>query len=338
VTDEFKGLIAKAATGAALSREEAARGFDTMMSGEATPSQMGGLLMALRVRGETVDEITGAVTAMREKMLRVRAPADAIDVVGTGGDASGSFNISTCAALIVAGAGVPVAKHGNRALSSRSGAADVLAALGVNIELTPEGVSRCIKQAGIGFMFAPAHHPAMKNVGPTRVELGTRTILNLLGPLSNPAGVKRQMVGVFSRQWIEPLAHVLKNLGSESVWVVHGSDGLDEITTAGPTHVAALENGAVRTFEITPEEMGLQRVKSEALRGGEAKENAQALVDVLKGKQGPFRDVAVLNAAAALVVAARAKDLKQALALAQTSIDSGEAASRLQQLVAISNA
>ena len=219
MTDELKGLIAKAATGATLSREEAARGFDTMMSGEATPSQMGALLMALRVRGETVDEITGAVSAMREKMLRVVAPPDAIDVVGTGGDASGSFNISTCAALIVAGAGVPVAKHGNRALSSRSGAADVLAALGVNIELTPEGVSRCIKQAGIGFMFAPAHHPAMKNVGPTRVELGTRTIFNLLGPLSNPAGVKRQMVGVFSRQWLEPLALVLKNIGSESVWV-----------------------------------------------------------------------------------------------------------------------
>jgi anthranilate phosphoribosyltransferase len=199
VSDEFKGLIAKAASGAALSREEAARGFHTMMSGEATPSQMGALLMALRVRGETVEEITGAVTAMREKMLRVRAPADAIDVVGTGGDASGSFNISTCAALVVAGAGVPVAKHGNRALSSRSGAADVLAALGVNIELPPDGVARCIAQAGIGFMFAPAHHPAMKNVGPTRVELGTRTIFNLLGPLSNPAGVKRQMVGVFSR-------------------------------------------------------------------------------------------------------------------------------------------
>jgi anthranilate phosphoribosyltransferase len=338
VTDEFKGLIAKAATGAPLSREEAARGFDTMMSGEATPSQMGALLMALRVRGETVEEITGAVTAMREKMLRVVAPTDAIDVVGTGGDASGSFNISTCAALIVAGAGVPVAKHGNRALSSRSGAADVLAALGVNIELTPEGVSRCIKQAGIGFMFAPAHHPAMKNVGPTRVELGTRTIFNLLGPLSNPAGVKRQMVGVFSRQWIEPLAQVLKNLGSESVWVVHGSDGLDEVTTAAPTHVAALENGAVRTFEITPEELGLQRVKPEALRGGDAKENAQALIDVLKGKSGAFRDVATLNAAAALVVAARAKDLKQALALAQKSIDSGEAATRLQRLVAISNA
>ena len=338
MTDEFKGLIAKAATGAALSREEAARGFDTMMSGEATPSQMGALLMALRVRGETVDEITGAVTAMREKMLRVRAPAGAIDVVGTGGDASGSFNISTCAAFIVAGAGVPVAKHGNRALSSRSGAADVLGALGVNIDLTPDGVSRCIREAGIGFMFAPAHHPAMKNVGPTRVELGTRTIFNLLGPLSNPASVKRQMVGVFSRQWIEPLAQVLKNLGSESVWVVHGSDGLDEITTAGATHVAALENGVVRTFEITPEQVGLERVKPEALRGGEAKENAQALSGVLKGEKSAFRDVAVLNAAAGLMVAGRANELKQAVALAQASIDTGEADSRLQRLVASSNA
>src|SRR6266705_4693185 len=261
-----------------------------MMSGEATPSQRGGLLMALRVRGETVDEITGAVTAMREKMLRVQAPADAIDVVGTGGDASGSYNISTCAAFIVAGAGVPVAKHGNRALSSRSGAADVLAALGVNIELTPEGVSRCIKQAGIVFMFAPAHHPAMKNVGPTRVELGTRTIFNLLGPLSNPAGVKRQMVGVFSRQWVEPLANVLKNLGSESVWVVHGSDGLDEITSAGPTHVAALENGTVRSFEIAPEDVGVARAMPEMLRGGDAEQNARALLDVIRGKKGAFRD------------------------------------------------
>src|ERR1700720_4345492 len=336
--DDLKSIIGKVATGATLSRDEAASAFDSMMSGEATPSQMGGLLMALRVRGETVDEITGAVSAMRAKMLRVKAPANAVDVVGTGGDGSGSVNVSACASFIVAGAGVPVAKHGNRALSSRSGAADVLSSLGVRIDIKPEHVGRCVAEAGIGFMFAPSHHPAMKNVGPTRVELATRTIFNLLGPLSNPAGVKRQMVGVFSRQWIEPLAHVLKNLGSESVWVVHGSDGLDEITTAGPTHVAALENGAVRTFEITPEEMGLQRGKSEALRGGEAKENARALVDVLKGKQGAFRDVAVLNAAAALVVAARAKDLKQALALAQTSIDSGQAARRLQQLVAISNA
>ena len=223
---------------------------------------MGGLLMALRVRGETVDEITGAVTAMREKMLRVSAPRDAIDVVGTGGDASGSYNISTCAAFIVAGAGIPVAKHGNRALSSRSGAADVLGALGVKIDLMPEAITRCIMEAGIGFMFAPAHHPAMKNVGPTRVELGTRTIFNLLGPLSNPAGVKRQMVGVFSRQWIEPMAQVLKILGSEAVWVAHGSDGLDEITTSGPTYVAALENGAVKTFEITPGGCRLARASS----------------------------------------------------------------------------
>jgi anthranilate phosphoribosyltransferase len=337
VTDEFKGLIAKVATGAALSREEAARGFDTMMSGEATPSQMGGLLMAMRVRGETVDEITGAVTVMREKMLRVAAPPGAVDVVGTGGDASGSFNISTCAAFIVAGAGVPVAKHGNRALSSRSGAADVLAALGVNIDLRPDEVTRCIYEAGIGFMFAPSHHPAMKNVGPTRVELGTRTIFNLLGPLSNPAGVKRQMVGVFSRQWIEPLAQVLKNLGAESVWVVHGSDGLDEITTSGPTYVAALENGAIKTFEISPEEVGLKRVKPDALRGGDAKQNATALAEVLKGKPGPFRDVAVLNAAAGLVVAGKAKTLTEGVALAEKSIGSGEAEGRLQRLIAVSN-
>jgi anthranilate phosphoribosyltransferase len=325
VSDDFKALIAKAATGASLTREEAAQAFDRMMSGEATPSQMGGLLMALRVRGETVDEITGAVTVMREKMLRVSGPPEAIDVVGTGGDASGSFNISTCAAFIVAGAGVPVAKHGNRALSSRSGAADVLAALGVAIELTPEGVGRCIREAGIGFMFAPAHHPAMKNVGPTRAELGTRTIFNLLGPLSNPAGVRRQMVGVFSRQWIEPLAQVLRNLGSEAAWVVHGSDGLDEITLSGPTHVAALED------------VGFARVKPEALHGGNAKDNAQALMDVLKGRKGPYRDVAILNAAAGLVVAARAKDLGQAVALATKAVDSGEAEGRLDRLIAISN-
>jgi anthranilate phosphoribosyltransferase len=337
LVDDFKALIAKAATGASLSREEAARGFDRMMSGEATPSQMGALLMALRVRGETVDEITGAVTVMREKMLRVAAPADAIDVVGTGGDASGSYNISTCAAFIVAGAGVPVAKHGNRALSSRAGAADVLGALGVKIELAPEAVSRCIREAGIGFMFAPAHHPAMKNVGATRVELGTRTIFNLLGPLSNPAGVKRQMVGVFSRQWIEPLAQVLKNLGSESAWVVHGSDGLDEITISGPTYVAALEKGSVRTFEIVPEEFGIKRVGPDALRGGDAPENADALLGVLKGKRGPFREVAVLNAAAALVVAGRARDLKDGAMLASKSVESGEAEGRLDRLIAISN-
>ena len=334
---ELKALIGKVATGDALKRDEAAAAFDLMMSGEATPSQMGGLLMALRVRGETVEEITGAVSAMRSKMLRVTAPPDAIDVVGTGGDASGSYNISTCAAFIVAGAGVPVAKHGNRALSSRSGAADVLGALGVKIDLEPEAIARCIGEARIGFMFAPAHHPAMKHVGPTRVELGTRTIFNLLGPLSNPAGVKRQMVGVFSRQWVEPLAHVLKNLGSERAYVVHGSDGLDEITTSGPTFVAALEDGAVRSFEIKPEDVGITPVKREALLGGDAATNAEALKDVLQGKKGAFRDVATINAAAALVVAGKAKDLKQGVALAAKSIDSGEAEGALDRLVAVSN-
>ncbi len=337
MTDTFKGLIGKVATGAALSRDEAAAAFEQMMSGEATPSQMGALLMALRVRGETVDEITGAVTTMRAKMLRVEAPPEAIDVVGTGGDASGSFNISTCAALIVAGAGVPVAKHGNRALSSRSGAADVLTALGVNIDLNPQQIATCIREAGIGFMFAPAHHPAMKNVGATRAELGTRTIFNLLGPLSNPAGVRRQMVGVFSRQWTEPLAYVLKNLGAQSVWVVHGSDGLDEITTSGPTSVTALENGAIRSFEISPEDVGLPRAKPEHLRGGDAVSNAQAVEAVLEGKPGPFRDVALFNAAAALVVAGKAKDLQSGLHLATKALDSGEAEARLDRLIVVSN-
>jgi anthranilate phosphoribosyltransferase len=308
-----------------------------MMSGEATPSQMGGLLMALRVRGETVEEITGAVSAMRGKMLRVSAPAEAIDIVGTGGDGSGSVNVSTCASFIVAGAGIPVAKHGNRALSSRSGAADVLSSLGVRIDLRPERIGRCVRDAGIGFMFAPAHHPAMKNVGPTRVELATRTIFNLLGPLSNPAGVKRQLVGVFSRQWVQPLAQVLKNLGAESVWVVHGSDGLDEITLTGPTFVAALEEGEIRSFEVTPEEAGLPRCGSDGLKGGEADANAVALKSVLDGMPSPFRDVAVLNAAAALVVAGRAKSLKEGVEIGQKSIDSGAAAARLERLIAVSN-
>jgi anthranilate phosphoribosyltransferase len=335
--DDLKSIIGKVATGATLSRDEAASAFNAMMSGEATPSQMGGLLMALRVRGETVEEITGAVAAMRGKMLRVTAPADAIDVVGTGGDGSGSVNVSTCAAFIVAGCDIPVAKHGNRALSSRSGAADVLASLGVRIDLSPEKVGACVREAGIGFMFAPAHHPAMKNVGPTRVELATRTIFNLLGPLSNPAGVKRQMVGVFSKQWVQPLAQVLKNLGSDSVWVVHGSDGLDEITLTGPTSVAALENGNIRTFEVNPEDAGLARSGPGSLKGGDADANAAALRGVLEGKASPYRDVALLNAAAALIVAGRAKDLKEGVALGTKSLDGGAAAAKLKQLVAVSN-
>ena len=309
-----------------------------MMSGEATPSQMGGLLMGMRVRGETVDEITGAASTMRAKMTKVAAPPEAIDVVGTGGDGSGSYNVSTCAALIVAGAGVPVAKHGNRALSSKSGAADVLGALGVKIDLRPDEITRCIYEAGIGFMFAPAHHPATKNVAPTRVELATRTIFNLLGPLSNPASVRRQMIGVFSRQWIEPMAQVLKALGAEAAWVAHGSDGLDEITTSGPTHIAALENGdgahlrgQSRGYRHREEQArGAARRRRREQRGG-AEDRAQ-------GHQGAYRDIAVLNAAAALIVAGKAKDLKDGAAMAVKSLDSGEAEGRLERLIKVSNA
>ncbi|QCI68612.1 anthranilate phosphoribosyltransferase [Phreatobacter stygius] len=336
--EQFKSLIATVAGGASLDRAEAERAFNMIMSGEATPSQVGGFLMALRVRGETVEEITAAVATMRAKMVRVDAPAEAVDVVGTGGDASHSLNISTCAAFIVAGAGVPVAKHGNRALSSRSGAADCLMALGVRIDLTPEAISRCIRDAGIGFMFAPAHHPAMKHVGPTRVELGTRTVFNLLGPLSNPAGVKRQMVGVFSHQWVEPLAEVLNNLGSTRAWVVHGSDGLDEITGTGPTAVAELRDGRISTFQISPGDVGLALCATGALKGGDAGYNADALRAVLTGARNAYRDVAALNAAATLVVAGKAATLLEGFAMAEASIDGGGAALRLERLIAISHA
>ena len=333
---DFKAHIAKVAAGAPLTFEEARAAFDIVMSGEATPSQIGGFLMALRVRGETVEEISGAVATMRAKMLTVEAPADAIDIVGTGGDASGSYNVSTAAAFVAAGAGIPVAKHGNRALSSRSGAADTLAALGVNIEATPKQISACIREAGVGFMFAPAHHSAMRHVGPTRVELGTRTIFNLLGPLSNPAGVKRQLVGVFSPEWVEPLAHVLKGLGAEAVWVVHG-DGLDELTTAGPTKVAALQDGEVSAFEITPEDVGLPRVQPGDLKGGDAVRNAEALRAVLDGVKGPYRDIVLLNAGAAILVAGKAASLKEGVAAAASAIDDGKARAALTRLVEVSN-
>jgi len=334
---DFKAHIAKVAAGKALDFEEAREAFDIVMSGEATPSQIGGFLMALRVRGETVEEISGAVATMRAKMLPVHAPADAVDIVGTGGDSSGSYNVSTAAAFIVAGTGVPVAKHGNRALSSRSGAADALAALGVNIEIGPDRIAECIGEAGVGFMFAPAHHSAMRHVGPTRVELGTRTIFNLLGPLSNPAGVTRQLVGVFAPEWVEPLAHVLKGLGAEAVWVVHGS-GLDELTTTGITKVAALADGEIRTFEVTPEEAGLKRARPADLVGGDAAHNAAALRALLEGEHGAYRDIAALNAAAALIVAGRARTLRDGVALATKSIDEGHARQALERLVAVSNA
>ena len=334
---DLKSIIAKVAGGASLTRDEARTAFDIMMSGEATPSQIGGFLMALRVRGETVDEITGAVEVMREKMTRVIAPADAIDIVGTGGDASGSYNISTCAAFVAAGAGLKVAKHGNRALSSRSGAADVLTALGVKIDLAPDQISRCIAAAGLGFMFAPAHHSSMKHVGPSRVELGTRTIFNLLGPLSNPAGVLRQVTGVFSKAWVEPLAQVLNNLGSEACWLCHGEGGFDEIVPTGVTWISELKNGKITSFELTPEQVGLKRSDTSALKGGDAAHNAEALRSVLLGEASAFRDAAVMTAAAALLVAGRTPDLKQGVAKAQAAIDSGTARKALDELVAVSN-
>ncbi len=334
---DMKALLAIAASGRPLSAEEAEAAFDIMMSGDATPAQMGGFLMALRVRGETVDEITGAARTMRAKMLTIEAPAGAIDIVGTGGDSAGTHNISTASALVLAGCGVPVAKHGNRAFSSKSGAADLLAALGVNLEADFQLIEKAIREANIGFMMAPRHHGAMRHVGGARVELGTRTIFNLLGPISNPARVKRQLVGVFDRRWLEPIAETLGQLGLERAWVVHGSDGLDEITLTGPTHVAELRDGAVRSFEISPAEAGLPTAAPETLKGGEPKENAEATFALLAGAKGAYRDIVLLNAAAALVVAGRADDLEAGAAMAARSIDGGQARAALERMIEISH-
>ena len=333
---DFKALLAKVATGETLSEAEAAAAFDQMMSGDATPAQMGGFLLALRVRGETVAEITGAARTMRAKALSIEAPAGAIDTVGTGGDGAGTFNISTAAALVVAGCGVPVAKHGNRNFSSRSGSADVLAALGVNLDAEPHLVQLAIIEAGIGFLMAPRYHSAMRHVGPTRVELGTRTIFNLLGPISNPAGAKRQLVGVFAPNWVKPVAEVLGKLGSERAWVVHG-EGLDELTTTGTSHVAELRNGKVSAFQVTPEDAGLPRARLADIKGGEPAENATRLRGILDGETGPLRDIVLLNSAAALIIAGKAGDLPAGVALAAQSIASGQARRALERLVAITN-
>ncbi len=333
----FKPLIAKVAAGSSLTRSESELAFDTILSGQVTPAQLGGFLMSLRTRGETIDEISGAVAAMRAKMLRVEAPENAIDVVGTGGDGAGSHNVSTLAALIVAACGVPVAKHGNRAASSKSGSSDILTALGVKIGITPEAVAHCLSAAGIGFMMAQTHHAAMRHVGPVRSELGTRTIFNLLGPLSNPAGVKRQLLGVYSSIWLEPLANVLKNLGSQRVWLVHGSDGLDEITTTGPTKVVALENGTIRSFQIAPSDVGLAVATSEDLKGGDPDFNAAALRAVVTGAKNAYRDIAVFNAAATLVVAQRAETLQEGVAYAQHALDNGKVSITLEKLILASN-
>lgn len=328
-------ILARIATGDSLSEADAAAAFEILMSGTATPVQIGAFLMGLRVRGETVAEITGAVRAMRAKAVPAAAPEDAIDIVGTGGDGAGTYNISTAAALVVAGCGVPVAKHGNRSVSSKSGAADVLSCLGIDVDSPLEQVEAAIREAKIGFLMAPRHHPAMRHVGPARAELAVRTIFNLLGPMANPAGVKRQFTGVYDRRWLEPMAECLKNLGTEACWIVHGSDGLDELTTTGPSYVAELKSGTIRTFEVSPEEAGLARASMADLKGGTPDENAQALKDVLAGTPGAYRDVVVFNAGAALLVAGRAESLKDGAALAARSIDDGHAQAALERLVSL---
>jgi anthranilate phosphoribosyltransferase len=334
---QLKPLIRKLAEGKSLDEDEMRSALEMLSANEAGAALMGAFLMALRVRGETVAEITGAARMMRACMTPVEAPEGAVDIVGTGGDGHQTFNVSTGAAFVVAGAGVPVAKHGNRSVSSLSGASDVLAALGVRLDVPPKAIARAIREAGVGFLWAPLHHPAMKAWAAVRAELGVRTIFNLLGPISNPAGVKRQVVGVYHRRWVEPIAGVLRNLGCVHAWVVHGDDGLDELTTTGPTVVAELIDTDITLFEVIPEDAGLGRAALADLKGGDAKANAEALRGMLAGQRGAYRDIVLLNAAAALIVGGKAQSLADGVSLAAHSIDTGAAARALDKLVTISN-
>ena len=337
MSDALKPLIA-AAVDRPLTRQEAETAFGILFEGEATPSQIGGFLMTLRTRGETVEEYAAAAAVMRAKCKPVRAPEGAIDIVGTGGDGKGTLNISTATAFVVAGAGVPVAKHGNRNLSSKSGAADALGQMGINVMVGPEIVEKALREAGIGFMMAPMHHPAIAHVMPTRAELGTRTIFNILGPLTNPAGVKRQLTGAFSRDLIRPMAETLQALGSEAAWLVHGSDGTDELTITGVSWVAELKNGAVTDHELHPEDAGLPVHPFEAILGGTPEENGRAFRALLDGAASAYRDAVLLNAAAALLVAGKVKDLKSGVAMAAESIDSGKAREKVEALARITSA
>ena len=333
----LRPFLAKVAEGLAMNEAEAASAFRILMEGQATDGQIGALLMALRLRKETVDEITGAARVLRKMALAIKAPAGAIDTCGTGGDASSTQNISTATAFVVAGAGVPVAKHGNRAVSSKSGSADVLEALGVKLEAEPKRIERALREAKVGFLFAPHHHQAMRHVAGVRKELGMRTIFNLLGPLANPALVKRIMVGVFDPALCTPFAHALHALGTTHAWVVHGAGGLDEVSTTGPTHVSALADGKVREFTISPDDLGLDTVTIDALHGGTPEENAASLRAVLAGAAGPYRDVVVMNAAAALVAGGHEDTLATAGQRAVAAIDDGRALAALDTLVEITN-
>jgi anthranilate phosphoribosyltransferase len=334
---DFSVLLKRVAAGKTLDAEASAAAFTAIMAGEVGEAQMAGLLTALAVRGATVDEITGAVTAMRAAMKRVEAPAEAIDLVGTGGDGHATLNISSAACFVAAAAGVPVAKHGNRNMTSRSGAADVLEALGVKVDVTPDVAHRCLMESGVCFLFAQGYHPAMKNVTPVRRALGFRTIFNLIGPLSNPAGVKRQLLGVYALDLMEPVAKVLATLGAEKAWVVHGHDGLDEMSITAVTHVAALENGRIEIMTVTPEDAGLPRHPLQAVKGGDAPENAAALSRLLDGETGAYRDIVLLNTAAALIVADKAGNLREGAQIAARAIDSGAAKRVLEKLIAVSN-
>jgi anthranilate phosphoribosyltransferase len=333
---DIKHALSRIAERRDLTGEDMRAVMRIIMSGEATPSQIGAFLMGMRIKGETVGEIAAAVSIMRENMIPVDAPEDAIDIVGTGGDGAGTLNISTAASLVVASLGVPVAKHGNRALSSLSGSSQALEALGVKLDLNPQEISQCLHEAGIGFMFAPSHHPTMKHVGPTRTELGVRTMFNLLGPQANPAGVRRYMLGVFAEEWVEPIAAALLANRAIKAWVVHGSDGLDELTTTGPSFVAQIANGDLRSFEVTPEQAGLPRSDGAEIIGGDPAYNAEAIRALLDGAPGGYRDIVLLNAAAALIVADKVSDLKEGAAMAAHAIDSGKAKQTLARLVAVS--
>jgi anthranilate phosphoribosyltransferase len=334
---ELKRLMSRIADGETLGDEGMQAALDLLMSGIAPPVAMGAFLMGLRVRGETTDEITGAAKFLRGRMTTVDAPPDAVDIVGTGGDSHGTFNVSTAATFVAAGAGAIVAKHGNRAVTSLSGASDVLTALGVKLDVPPVVVSRAIADAGVGFLWAPLYHPAMKAWAPIRADLGLRTIFNLLGPLSNPAKVTRQVLGVYDRKLVAPIAEVLRKLGSVHAWVVHGADGMDELTTTAVTHVAELKDGDIFAFDLTPEDAGLERADIGDLKGGEAATNAAAIHALLQGEPGPYRDIVVLNAAAALIVAGKAAGLSDGIEKAEESIDSGRAARALDRLVAVTN-
>jgi anthranilate phosphoribosyltransferase len=334
--DALKPTLKILSQGDTLSSAQATQAFEILLNGEATSAQIGAFLMALQARGETIDEITAGAQVMRKNAVRVKVPSHALDTCGTGGDGSGTYNISTAVAIIAAACGAHVAKHGNRALSSKSGSSEVLEALGVRLDLSPTALETCIQEVGIGFMFAPNHHGATRHVNPSRQELGFRNIFNLLGPLSNPAGADRQLMGVFDEKWVEPLAHVLKKLGSERAWVVHGSDGLDELTTTGPSKVAELRKGEVTVFDITPADAGLPVADAADLVGGDPAHNAAAMRALFDGEENAYRDIVLLNTAAALCVSNKAQDLKEGAEIAALAIDDGGAKKALEQLVEMS--